>query len=528
MPNQKKEQLKKLQAEKERLIYEIKTGISNNIKRIYNQRIINIQNEMAVLNKLDDSEKNIHVVWIGIPPKTEFDNLKLWTKYNPDYKIHIWIDTNHILSHKLGQIIFENSNISKNGITKHDYQLEANLKDDFYNNYQLKNQNQSFDSNAKQFLLTKKYASITDIANWINEGKTKILQEQTDIKKYTNNDVILHDINQEKNAIFPNEKYYHGYLQNLEHLHICAGASNRLRYAILNKLGGVYLDTNLMMKFNLKNIKNNKIISKLINSIEWDPNDNQFNQLSEKKEIVLNQIIHFNQLNKLENTNLTNFNKNWEKIFKTKFDKNIEILKELVQKIKNMNLNLKPIIPLSKFPIDNFLQTMCYEKNNQTFNNALIISKKDSKLLQEIMKKIEITDKKTKDMTTYKKLINKDMMILYHTGAANFYYTMMENEENYFYQRNKNCSKLINEFTVDNFDSNWRNKNILKDALQDEEEIRFLFLNHTRNFKIPNYNQRPEIIKIKQELEAKSLIFEENQKLWNDDSFWFVKIRKEK
>ncbi|MGL5268598.1 MAG: TcdA/TcdB catalytic glycosyltransferase domain-containing protein, partial [Spiroplasma sp.] len=223
-----------LQEKENKLFYKIKDEILND------KRIIEIEKEMANLNKLDDSEKNIHAIWIGIPPKGEFDNLKVWAKFNPEYKIHIWTDSNHILSHKLGSIISDHIKKINNGVEEYDYELEAWLKDEFYYNYQLKNPEKTFDENAKQFLLDKKYARETELTNWIKEGQLKIIDEQEDIKKYTNNQVILHDIFKEKDSIFPTKKYDDGYLKTLEHLHICAGASDRLRYAILNKFGGVY------------------------------------------------------------------------------------------------------------------------------------------------------------------------------------------------------------------------------------------------------------------------------------------------
>ncbi|MGL5268449.1 MAG: TcdA/TcdB catalytic glycosyltransferase domain-containing protein, partial [Spiroplasma sp.] len=273
LPSEKIKQLKKLQEENQKIISTIKT-IHRYYKRIIdiqkemanlddlnyrkrkdkikqlnyqikeniinNKRIIKNQKEMANLNKLDDSEKNIHAIWIGIPPKGEFDNLKVWAKFNPEYKIHIWTDSNHILSHKLESIISENAKKLTNDLEEYNYQLEAILKDEFYYNYQLKNPEKTFDENAKQFLLDKKYARETELTNWIKEGQLKIIDEQEDIKKYTNNQVILHDIVKEKDSIFPTKKYDDGYLKTLEHLHICAGASDRLRYAILNKFGGVY------------------------------------------------------------------------------------------------------------------------------------------------------------------------------------------------------------------------------------------------------------------------------------------------
>lgn len=122
------------------------------------------------------------MIWIGILPAGEFDNLKLWAKYHDDHKIHIWTDYHHILAHRLDTIIFDN--ISKNSKpTISDYQLIAQLKDEFYHNYQLKNQTKTFDDNAKQFLIDKQFSKQTEIAAWISDSK---LRWQTEIAAIKN------------------------------------------------------------------------------------------------------------------------------------------------------------------------------------------------------------------------------------------------------------------------------------------------------------------------------------------------------
>lgn len=477
MLNEKEKQLKKLQDRKDYLISLIEKGTSIMIWESFNEEIRQIKNKMALLNKLDEKEKNIHAIWIGIPPKGEFDNLKLWAKYNSDYKIHIWTDFTHILSHKLGYIISENSEKLNNEIREHDWLLEAKLKDEFYNDYQLKNP-ESFDENVKHFLLDKEYSSEIEIMNWLKEGKEKIIQEQEDIKKYTTNEVILHDVNEAINEIFPNEEYYFGYLETLEHLNVCAGASDRLRYAILDKFGGVYLDTDISLKFNIDFVKNNQKIIDLISLVQWNKNDS----LSEEKiNLIMNQMILLEKVDKLNDKNLEEFVKQWQKIYPSDFDINFEMFREIAKEYKHMNLNLEPNMRLFEFPIDTSFKTVCYDEGRGNLVNAFIISKENSKFLQEVMKRIAATDKRIKDLDTYQKLINNTSMIIYHTGPANCCYSLEEVEPNYFYLESKNGPKIASIQTINSYDSSWNGMFRHEYAIKDNKEIKKLFYGKTKN-----------------------------------------------
>lgn len=513
-------QLDTLATKRNTLINQIKESSSLQSRRHYAVEVKKLEDEMAEINKLYYDEKNIHSVWIGIPPKGEFDNLRLWAKYNPEYKIHIWTDSTHILTHILGSIIAKNSKQLINSVEEHDYQREADLKDEFYKNYQL-NSTKTFDENAKQFLIDKGFASQEEIDNWIDEGNKRNIEEINEIQKYTTSKVILHDVHKEWNEIFPNSQYYEGYLETLEHLHIAAGGSDRIRYAVLDKMGGVYLDTDAMVVFKLDKIRENKEIIDLVNSIKWDETDTSFNRQNKKFEIIINEIIKLHVLNKLDDENLEEFASKWEKIFKGTMDENLEIFKKIAKQFRSMKLNLNVIMPLSNFPINNSLGTIAYERHEHKLYNAFIKSKKNSKLLQTVMEKIEKTDNQLKKMDTYRKLINKNTMVLYHTGPSVLYYTTMELDNHYFFQHTINSDILVGLSNINSFDTSWYNNEKHPESLDTITDIRCAFLEHSKEFKVPNYGDRPEIKTILGKIKNQDLTEEEKIRIWQNPEHWF-------
>lgn len=468
MFKKEKEQLEELQIKRLNLIHQ-RDRDPDIISLKLENKITKIQNKMASLNKLKEKEKNLNAIWIGIPPTGEFDNLKIWAKYNPDYKIHIWTDSTHILAHKLDSIISDKGK---------DIDTEANLKDDFYYNYQLKNSKRIFDENAKEFLIKKGYASESEINNWIKEGKEKIVQEKNEIQKYTNNQVILHDINKEKN-VFPNERYYNGYLNTLEHLQICAGASDRLRYAVLNAFGGAYLDTDIGPNFDLTEIEKNSKLINSINQLKWNPTAaNKPLAIDKKVKIVMSQIILLDKINQLNDENLTAFAHKWDNMLQGNYAENITTFQNIAQQYKDMNLNLKPKMNLSDIQIDNslrFISPVILERDGRHVPNAFLLTKKNSKVLQDMMKNIEITDDALKDMKTNEKLINKFSMIILHTGPGNLNHTLKTHDQHYMSQYLKLESDIINNHNLNSYDSSWA-KTKHTDAIFNPKELKRRFL----------------------------------------------------
>lgn len=465
MRSEREERLQELQKVKEK-IYSDKlkaVGIKDSsVEQNALKKIKEIENEMAELNKLDDREKNIHAIWLKAPSQNEIDNLKLWARYNPKYTLHLWTDSTHILLDKLNEIIIENARNSSAP-----YETEANLKDKFYYNYHLKNLNQTFDENAMLFLITNKYATETQVLNWIKEEKEKNSQIQAEISKYAINGIVFHDINNEKDKIFFSKRYEKGYLRDLEKLHISETAVNKLSYTILDKFGGVYFDTSVMPKFNLKELKADKKIRKLVDEIKWNEYDNQ-DILEKKTDIILNQIITFKKLKQLNDEKLTDFVKNWEEKFSDNFNDNLKIFKEIAKKIKSKNFTSKPKKNLSDFPISNVLQLgVEFYKPNTAVNNAFLISKANSKFLQKVMDGIEAVDENTKTWDIREKLTNQKNMIAFHTGPENLINRIQENDRCYYFDVNvskiiydKNVFRKLDKFqdtpskfaTVDNID----------------------------------------------------------------------------
>ncbi|MDQ7983056.1 MAG: glycosyltransferase [Spiroplasma sp.] len=491
MLTEKEEKLKQLQEVKTALSTMMEKRIPRILWENYQARINEIKNEMANLNKLDDNEKNIHVIWIGVLPKYEFNNLKLWAKYNPDYKIHIWTDSSHILTNQLDNIIFANS--WNEDATEYDYQREAMLRDDFYNNWHLTNPEKTFDENAKEFLLDGSKDE-TIILEWLKEGQESFIQEQTEIESYTPSQVILHDVNQEKDNIFPNEKYYQGYLKTLEHLHICAGAADRLRYAVLNKFGGVYLDTDVAVKFNLQDLKDNQEMMNLINLVELNRRENLATN------VLLNQMILFNNLKQLNDDHFEDFAKKWEIHFGGDYEKNLPVFKEIFNKFKDMSLNLTPNMEISDFPIDNAFQIIFSVNgvddieddlhDHFDVNNCFIISKKDSKFLQDIMKKIEVTDEKIKNLDTYKKMVNKNEMIIHQTGPTNIIFSFKEKDQNYFDNYANHTDEIFSEEVINGCSSTWYDNQVSKDIITDDKELKSLFFSDATE--VQNYLEQNE------------------------------------
>ncbi|MGL5268599.1 MAG: glycosyltransferase, partial [Spiroplasma sp.] len=274
--------------------------------------------------------------------------------------------------------------------------------------------------------------------------------------------------------IFPTKKYDDGYLKTLEHLHICAGASDRLRYAILNKFGGVYLDTDLMTNFNLENLTNNQSINNLIDSVQWNNIYNGQDLSNQKFELIINQMITLDCLNQLNNDKkIKNFSKHWEHIFSGNFEKNQKIFQEIAKEFKSLNLKLEPEIKLSNFPINNSLQST-YLRNDTALCNAFIINKENSEFLQEVMKKIETIDEKIKNMSTSKKLINKSQMIIHHTGPGNINYSIEEIDDD-FYFSSCNQPKIANLNTLNSIASSWFVPYLHKHAFKNPLELKSLF-----------------------------------------------------
>ncbi|MGL5268522.1 MAG: glycosyltransferase, partial [Spiroplasma sp.] len=305
--------------------------------------------------------------------------------------------------------------------------------------------------------------------------------------------------------IFPTKKYDDGYLKTLEHLHICAGASDRLRYAILNKFGGVYLDTDLITKFSLKDMENNQIINNLIDSVEWDAYYNA-NLKNQKLELIINQMITLDCLNQLNEEKIKDFAENWKKTFEGNAEKNQQIFQEIAKELKTMNLDMKPEMQLSDFPISNFSQTSFFiykVDNEEMIANALIFSKKKSEFLQEVMKKIETIDEKLKNMDTYTKLINKNEMIMYHTGPTNINYSIEEMDDD-FYFSSRNQPKIANLHTLNSIASSWFGNNYHQNRMRDEIQLKFYFWsdkNETKKY-FKNFYLKPE--------EIQNLSIEEN------------------
>lgn len=184
----------------------------------------------------------------------------------------------------------------------------------------------------------------------------------------------------------------------------------------------------------------------------------------------MNQIITFKKLKQLNDEKLTAFTKNWEEKFGSEFinnyDNNFNIFKKIANRIKSKNFTSKPKKNLDNFPISNILQFgVEFYNPNTTINNTFLISKANSKFLQEVMDGIEAVDEKIKTWDTKVKLINQNNMIAFHSGPENLINRIQENDIGYYFDTNNS------EFaTVANIDF-YNNKNSFYEKCEKFEDI---------------------------------------------------------
>lgn len=209
-------------------------------------------------------EKKIHFVWIGKLGELQIAYMKTWVYYNPDYEIQLWYDSQALLCGVLrqkiklyaGTLLGIGNNIDAKGTTSTNIKAIIDLQNEFYNNYFLpgKSQGASFDDAVIRFLLTKGWSTLDEL----NEIKSvhadsfyQAISTLAAIQRRVPGDrskkaIRLVNINAHLFHNTANKGYYHYYLKELGLRQNAAAASDKARYMILYKEGGIYLDVDLL------------------------------------------------------------------------------------------------------------------------------------------------------------------------------------------------------------------------------------------------------------------------------------------
>lgn len=360
--------------------------------------------------ELNDNEKKFHVIWIGKLPLHELDNLKIWAKWNPDFIINIWIDSNHTLVPLLKQLIIKNTSDCINGEAKNNPLTVASLQSYFYKQYSAIKSKISFNAFVKEFIINQCWKTENEIDQWIKAANAALKNEKINIENDINNKVLVRDVALENSDIFDNEKYYYIYLRELEEAHFVVGASDLLRYQILMAEGGIYLDTDVLPlldfdKIMLNSDNENIFISFLNANVNID--------------LVINELMKLIIFERVDNNSL--------QLLKTRIDSsgvvspNIEVWSQLLVTIKNFTWENYVKTPLVVTNGEDCLILKCLNQ----YSNAFIISNKKSMLLQTVQTAIlenyqEIWKSKTGIINNLvQKLINK-FYVINTTGAGLF------------------------------------------------------------------------------------------------------------
>ncbi|WP_368487014.1 TcdA/TcdB catalytic glycosyltransferase domain-containing protein [Spiroplasma sp. DGKH1] len=352
--------------------------------------------------KLETDEKNIHYIWYGLLEPHQTNCIKVWTYYNPDYQINLWTNFDSSLVNLLHLKIKEAANNDLAKIIK--------LQNEFYHDYYLKHQDASFNENVKQFLVNKKLMLEFRIEEIIQEIKESFYQVQQELQKFTHNQVIIREINEETLRCGKVTYWFLNKELNLRQ-HI-KSVSNRLRYLILRAYGGIYLDWDVLPSFNKK-----MLASYLLNF-----QDNDRSRLILKREILMllnNQdLLDYHSQRTVQM--LTLISKSYLQIFLKHHqptsplitsESYLEgILSEIIDHFGFDNL----IVPLGDYIISNGYHIM-FGGPNDFYNDKFLIAKKNSVFLNRLILTIQEIDKyieqKTYDLLSYN---NQTLSSFYH------------------------------------------------------------------------------------------------------------------
>ncbi|EFL91849.1 toxin A [Candidatus Regiella insecticola LSR1] len=209
-------------------------------------------------------EKKIHFVWIGVLGSFQIAYMKTWAYYNPDYEIQLWHYPQALLCGILRQKIKLyagtlqgiGNNIDIESTASIHVRAIIDLQNEFYNDYFLPgiSQQRTFDDCATQFLLAKGWSTLDELeqiksthaysfnqainALKIAQGRATQAQSKMPIR--------LIEINAALFQTPAKKDYYHYYLKELGLRQNAASASDKARYMILYKEGGIYLDVDLL------------------------------------------------------------------------------------------------------------------------------------------------------------------------------------------------------------------------------------------------------------------------------------------
>jgi insecticidal toxin len=245
------------------------------IMKLFGQSAINFRNgpHKDQINKIYKDvylknakfvQKELHFIWIGGPlGEIQKDYIKLWAELNPDYKINIWYDSNNLLAHETSKIIKNDKNILEVNLNK---QQQADIiierQNSYYEKY-LRSNKQNTDQLRIDFLDDTER---NQLLKTLSENRNKVKNDAINMKNAHNN-INFKDINEEAK----NWKLYNIYNQEMNLRMNLAAASDVARLEILNKFGGIYLDTDILptVKYN-KDILNTTKYRDFYNFIEND------------------------------------------------------------------------------------------------------------------------------------------------------------------------------------------------------------------------------------------------------------------
>ncbi|MEA9444405.1 TcdA/TcdB catalytic glycosyltransferase domain-containing protein [Candidatus Fukatsuia symbiotica] len=243
---------------------------------IYDYHLVNLQLMSKIRTILDKVlqekhsrltpvEKNIHFVWIGTIGSVQITYMKAWTYYNPDYAINLWHDPDALLAGVLRKKIklyagtllgIGIGNLGPDSTASTSIRAVIDLQNEFYKGYLLaKNSpNETFDDCVTRFLWDKGWSTLDELEQIKSENKRAFnravaeLNAAQSVRTPTqpNKPIRLREIN---TALFQNtagKDYYKYYLKELGLRQNLASASDKARYMILYKEGGVYLDADLL------------------------------------------------------------------------------------------------------------------------------------------------------------------------------------------------------------------------------------------------------------------------------------------
>lgn len=420
---------------------------SNNLilmeRQKYELKIIEIEKQISKINELTEAEKQIHVIWIGKIPEEEFDKLKIWAKFNPDFQINIWTDSEHFLTPKLNSLI-------RNQVKT--IEEEAVLKDDFYYNYFLKNPDMTFDEIATIFLITKQLSTELEIKQFIQDAKKELENNKEKLKQFTSNKIYIKDLSQKKDNIFLNNEIYEVYLEDLEHYHFAASASDILRYSILYKEGGIYLDTDTTPKFDIEKIKDipgmKEVLKALVNDSEHSTGKPDYN----KEDTILNEVI----LSLLfQKENILKLSNKWSEILGGNKIKNFNNIKKIFELIKESNLELVPIKRLKDFSINNSFAAVTYERPGNKIFSSFLISKKGSNFWEKCLAKIVFYNNQNKNLTMVDRLANQEQIVINQKGPYLLREIILNENAHFFKYHPSEINNFCSMSSLNSINSTW-------------------------------------------------------------------------